>query len=181
MLPGQSLPPPPGKFSVCMCVCWRQGVCIIVSPLQCCKSLILLLFSCWVATLCNPCSAAHQALLFSTINQSLLIELVMLSNHLITVSNRPSVFPGSMLNLPTWRACFPVSYLFAFSYCSGDSWGKNTGMGCHFLLQWTMFCHNSSLWPSHLVWLCVAWLMTSLSYANPHCHNLVVILEGESI
>ena len=28
-----------------------------------------------------------------------------------------------------------MSYLFAFSYCSGGSQGKNTGVVCHFLLQ----------------------------------------------
>ena len=32
-----------------------------------------------------------------------------------------------------------MSYLFAFSYCSWGSQGKNTGMVCHSLLQWTMF------------------------------------------
>ena len=29
--------------------------------------------------------------------------------------------------------------------------GKNTGVGCQFLLQWTTFCQNSSLWPAILV------------------------------
>ena len=27
---------------------------------------------------------------------------------------------------------------------------KHTGVVCHFLIQWTMFCQNSSLWPSIL-------------------------------
>ena len=35
-----------------------------------------------------------------------------------------------------------VSYLFAFSYCSWDSRGKNTEVVCHSLLQWTTFCQN---------------------------------------
>ena len=39
------------------------------------------------------------------------------------------------------------SFLFAFS-C--HPWGKNTGVGCHFLLQWAMFSQNSSLWPNCL-------------------------------
>ena len=43
--------------------------------------------------------------------------------------------PGSFI--------FPVSYLFAFSYHSCGSQGKNTEVVCHSLLQWTMFCHNS--------------------------------------
>ena len=33
-----------------------------------------------------------------------------------------------------------MSYLFAFSYCSWGSQGKNAGLVCHSLLQWTMFC-----------------------------------------
>ena len=39
-----------------------------------------------------------------------------------------------------------VSYLFAFSYCSWGSQGKNTEVVCRSLLQWTMFCQNSQLW-----------------------------------
>ena len=39
-----------------------------------------------------------------------------------------------------------MSYLFAFSYCSWGSQGKNTEVVCHSLLQWTMFCQNSPPW-----------------------------------
>ena len=60
-----------------------------------------------------------------------------------------------------------VLYLFAFSYCPWGSPGMNTGVGCHFLLQWTTSCQNSSLWPVHLGWPCTAWLVASLSYASP--------------
>ena len=59
-----------------------------------------------------------------------------------------------------------VSYLFALLYCSWDSHGKNTRMGCHILLRWTMICQNSSLWPIHPGWPCMAWLIASLSYAG---------------
>ena len=45
-----------------------------------------------------------------------------------------------------------VSYLFAFSYCSWGSQGKNTEVVCHSLLQWTTFCQNSPPWPVHLGW-----------------------------
>ena len=31
-------------------------------------------------------------------------------------------------------------YIFAFSYCSWGSQGKNTEVVCHSLLQWTTFC-----------------------------------------
>ena len=69
----------------------------------------------------------------------------------------PSVLEGS--------GNLPVSYLFAFIYCS-CSLGKNTGLGCHFFLHW-MFGQNSSLWPIRLGWPCTAWVIVSLSYASP--------------
>ena len=60
-----------------------------------------------------------------------------------------------------------VSYLFAFSYCSWSSPGKNTGVGCCFTLhQWTTFFQNPSLCPVCLGWPCMAWLIVSLSYAS---------------
>ena len=51
-----------------------------------------------------------------------------------------------------------VSYLFAFSYCSWGSQGKNTEVVCHSLLQWIVFCQNSPPWPLLLGWLYMAWL-----------------------
>ena len=33
-------------------------------------------------------------------------------------------------------------HIFAFSYCSWGSQGKNTEVVCHSLLQWTTFCHD---------------------------------------
>ena len=57
---------------------------------------------------------------------------------------------------------FSVS-LFAFSYCSWGSQGKNTEVVCHSLLQWTMFSQNSPPWPVHLGWPYMAWLIVSLS------------------
>ena len=53
------------------------------------------------------------------------------------------------------------------SYCSWGSHGKNTEVGYDFLLQWTTFCQNSSLWPIHLGCPCTAWLIASLSYSCP--------------
>ena len=44
---------------------------------------------------------------------------------------------------------------------------KNNEVGCYFLLPWTMFCQNSSLWPVCLGWPYMAWLIASLSYASP--------------
>ena len=44
--------------------------------------------------------------------------------------------------LMTWGVHLSVSYLFAFSYCSQCSQGKNIEVVCHSLLQRTMFCQN---------------------------------------
>ena len=60
-------------------------------------------------------------------------------------------------HLLTWRVHLSVSYLFAFSYCSWGSQGKNTEVVCHSLLQWTMFCQDSPPWPVHLGWPYTAW------------------------
>ena len=50
-------------------------------------------------------------------------------------------------------------YLFAFSYCSWGSQGKNTEVACHSLLQWTTICRTSPPWPAFL--------------GLPHRHGLV--------
>ena len=46
-------------------------------------------------------------------------------------------------HLPTWGVHLSVSYLFAFSYYSWGSQGKNAEVICHSFLQWTMFCQNA--------------------------------------
>ena len=53
---------------------------------------------------------------------------------------------------------------FCLFIVSCGSRGKNTGLSCHFLLQWIMFCQSSSLWLIYLGWPCIAWLIVSLSY-----------------
>ena len=46
------------------------------------------------------------------------------------------------------------SYFSVLSFCHfillWGSQGENTEVACHSLLQWTMFCQNSPLWPSVL-------------------------------
>ena len=60
------------------------------------------------------------------------------------------------------------SYVWVkLQYCPWHFPGRNVGVGCHFLLQWTMFCQNSSLWTIHLGWPRTAWLIASLTYTNP--------------
>ena len=46
------------------------------------------------------------------------------------------------------------------------SWGKNTGVVCHSLLQWATFGENSPPWPVRLGWLCPAWFIASMSYTR---------------
>ena len=63
-----------------------------------------------------------------------------------------------MGHIPTWGVHLSVSYLFAFSYCSWGSPGKNSEVVCHSLLQWTTFCQTSPPWPGHLGWPHTVWL-----------------------
>ena len=51
-----------------------------------------------------------------------------------------------------------MSCLFAFSYCSWGSQGKNTDVFCHSLLQWTTFCQTSPPWLISVGWPHRAWL-----------------------
>ena len=48
--------------------------------------------------------------------------------------------------------------IFAFSYCSWGSQGKNTEAVCHSLLQWTTICQTSPQWSIHLGWPHMVWL-----------------------
>ena len=70
--------------------------------------------------------------------------------------------------LDTFRpggAHLPVSYLFTFSYCPWGSHGRNTGVVCYFLLQWTMICQNS-------LWLvCLGVALPSMAHSFMSCTN----------
>ena len=66
--------------------------------------------------------------------------------------------PVAYGHLLTWGVHLSVSYLFAFSYCSWGSQGKNTEVVCHSLLQWGTFCQNSPPWPICIGWPYMAWL-----------------------
>ena len=59
-------------------------------------------------------------------------------------STLPQYHIGYLL---TWEAYLPVSYLFAFSFCSWGSQGKNTSGVCHSLLQYITFYQKSPPWP----------------------------------
>ena len=63
----------------------------------------------------------------------------------LDVTKRLTYFPSSIFGyLLTWGARLLVSYLFAFSCCPRGSPGKNTGVGCHSLLQGATFCQKSA-------------------------------------
>ena len=66
-------------------------------------------------------------------------------------------------------------------YYPQGSPSKNTGVGCHSLLQWTTFCHNSSPWPVHLEWPWRAWLIASLSYSSPFTTTRLWSMKGSFI
>ena len=83
--------------------------------------------------------------------------------------------------LPTWGAHLPVSYLFIFSHCSWGSHGKNPGVVCRSLLQWTMFCQNSPPWPFRRGWPCTEWLLASLSYTSPLTTTRLWSMKGKQI
>ena len=50
-----------------------------------------------------------------------------------------------------------MSYLFAFSYYSRDSQGKNTEVVCHSLFQWTKFCQALTRRDMPAPWLSHCW------------------------
>ena len=67
--------------------------------------------------------------------------------------------PAAYWTLSDLGAHTLVSYLFDFSHCSWSFHSKNSGLICHSLLQWTIDCQNSPLWPMDLGWPCMAWLI----------------------
>ena len=80
-------------------------------------------------------------------------------------------------HLLTWGVHLSGSYLFAFSYCSWDSQGKNTEVVCQSLLQWTTFCQNSPPWPICLGWPYTAWFnFTELDKAVVCMIRLIIFL-----
>ena len=74
---------------------------------------------------------------------------------------------------PTWEVHLLMSYLFAISYCSWSSQGKNTEVVCHSLLLWTMFCQNAPPWPIHFGWPYVALSFIELDEAVLQVISLV--------
>ena len=79
------------------------------------------------------------------------------------ISNYPPLFPNSILDtFQPWRTHLPIIYFCLFILPWG-SCGRNNGVVGHCLLQWRMFCQNSSLWLTHLGLSCIACLISSLN------------------
>ena len=79
--------------------------------------------------------------------------------------------------LLTWGSSPSNVTFFAFSFCTWDFLGKR--------LEWLpfprlvdYFCQNSSLWPIHLKWPCMAWLIASLNYASPFAMTRLWSMKG---
>ena len=55
---------------------------------------------------------------------------------------------------------------------------QDYGVDCHFLLHWTTFCHNCSLWPVCFGWPWMPWLIASLSYASLFASTSLWSIKG---
>ena len=82
-------------------------------------------------------------------------------SHQFLPSTLPQYHIGRLLcyGFIFWRHIF-----LPFHNCPWDFPGRNTGGGCHFLLQRVTFCQKLSLWTVLLRWACAAQLRASLSY-----------------
>ena len=84
------------------------------------------------------------------------------------ISSFLPLLPSSILDtFQPGGLIFWCHIFFVFLHSSWGSHGKYTGVVCHSLLQWIIFCQNSPLWPAHLGWPYMPWLIASLSYACP--------------
>ena len=107
------------------------------------------------------CCLQHQTLLLSSVTST--------TECCFCFCSIPSFFLELFLHWSTVAYWAPtdrgvhlsVSYLFACSYCSWGSQGKNTEMVCHSLLQWSTFCQTSPPWPTRLGWPHTAWLLNN--------------------
>ena len=92
----------------------------------------------------------------------------------IALNSSPVAYqrPSDLRGLSSGVISFCLFILFM------DSYSKNTEVVCHFLLQWTTFCQNSSLRPVHVEWPWTAWLLASPSYTSPFTPPRMWSMEG---
>ena len=74
-----------------------------------------------------------------------------------------------------------VSYLFAFSYCSWSSQGKNTEVVCHSLLQWTTSVRTLMTHPSRVVLHSMAHSFTELDKPAIHVISYMSVYTHTSV
>ena len=84
------------------------------------------------------------------------------------ISKCPLLFSGTIPGM-FWHGGVHllVEYLLTLSYYLWGSCSNNTGVGCHFLLQWTTFCQIFFTMTCPFGWLCMDWLIASLNYTSP--------------
>ena len=124
---------------------WPLPICLFHGP-NIPGSYAILLFT--ASDLASITSHIHNWVLFLLLLHPFIISEFI--SPLISSSILGTYQPGEFI--------FQYPIIFAFSYCSEGSQGKNTEMVCHSLLQWTTFCQTSPLWPIHLEWPHRAWL-----------------------
>ena len=115
-------------------------------------------------------SLVFPILLFSSISLHWSLRKAFLSLLAILWNSYSLLIILLFLHFPNNYAVNFSFYLYISQPCSYCLWvfqGKNTGVGCHFLLQWTIFCQNSSLSPNHFEWLWTVCLIASMSYKSP--------------
>ena len=97
------------------------------------------------------------------------------------ICNCPLLFPHSILDTLTCSGSSSGNISFCLFVLYMGSPGKNIGVGCLFLLQWTTFYQNSSLHPICLGWPCMASLIASLSYASPFSMTRLWSTKGKQL
>ena len=131
-------------------------------------SYVVLFFTAWTILLLPDTSTTELHFLFGP-TASFFLKLLKIALHSSPVTYwAPSDLGASSFSIMS----------SAISYCSWSSLGNNTGVGCHFLLQWIRSCQNSSLWLVSLGWLCKAWFMASLSYKSPFAMTRLWSMKG---
>ena len=105
------------------------------------------------------CTLQHRTLLLSPVTSTTGVVFALAPSLCSFWSYFSTDLQHHIGHLLTWEVHLSVYYLFAFSYCSLGSQGKNTKVVWHSLLQWTIFCQTSPQWPSHLGWPHKPWLI----------------------
>ena len=103
-------------------------------------------------------SLQYQTLLITSHIHNWVLFLLWLCLFILSAVISKLISTGHLL---TWSVHLSMSYLFAFSYYSWDSQGRNSEVVCHCLLQWTTFYQNSPPLSVCLEWPYTAWLIVS--------------------